>query len=82
MKDKESNVRIKGMLTAALLIAAALLLQIPVFSIDLDYSGSLNSFTGEPTADKRSSVNQDWIPVTSGVYYDLGERNSTVLGSA
>lgn len=74
MKDKESNVRTKGMLTAALLIAAVLLLQIPGFAIDLDYSGSLNSFTGEPTADKGSSANQDWISVTSGVYYDREKR--------
>ena len=64
----------KGMLTAALLIAAALLLQIPGFAINLDYSGSINSFTGEPIADNVSSVNEDWIPVTSGIYYDRANR--------
>ena len=74
MKDKESNVRTKGMLTAALLIAAALLLQIPGFAIDLDYSGSLNSFTGEPAVDNNSAMNQDWVQVTSGVYYDRAKR--------
>ena len=48
MKDKESNVKRKGMLTAALLVAAALLMQTTALAIDLDYSGPINSFTGEP----------------------------------
>lgn len=73
MKDKEINVR-KGMLTAVLLVAALLLLQIPGFAANLDYSGNINSFTGEPVSEKGSSINEDWILVSPGLYYDRSER--------
>ena len=74
VKEKESNVKTKRMLTAALLLAAALLMQTTAFAIDLDYSGPINSFTGEPADESSTSVSDEWIPVTTGVYYDRTER--------
>ena len=46
MQDKESNVKVKGMLTVVLLIVTVLLLQTTGLAINLDYSGPINSFTG------------------------------------
>ena len=64
----------KGMLAAAILVAAALLMQTTCLAIDLDYSGPINSFTGEPASESTASGNSDWIPITSGVYYDRLDR--------
>ena len=74
MKDKEIIVRTKGFLTAALLIAALLLLQTSAFAADLDYSGAINSFTGAPTTEKGSSVNENWALISSGIYFDVEKR--------
>ena len=62
MQDKESNVKVKGILTAALLIAAVLLLQTAGMALNLDYSGPINSFTGTP-----SSVKRPWLPNRSAL---------------
>ena len=64
----------KGILTAVLLIATVLSLQTTGFAANLDYSGPINSFTGEPTSAEGSSGKEDWIPVASGVYYDRSKR--------
>jgi hypothetical protein len=74
MQDKEKHVKVKGMLTAVLLIVVVLLLQTACLAADLDYSGPINSFTGEPADQSRPSVNEDRIPVVSGVYYDRTMR--------
>ena len=66
--------KVKGLLTAVVLVAAALLLQTTGFAVDLDYSGPINSFTGEPTSKNNTSQGQDRVPVTSGVYYDWNKR--------
>ena len=74
MKDKEINVRTKGILIAILLIAALLSMQTSAFAWDLDYSGPINSFTGDPIEEKTSSADTDRILMTSGVYYDRNDR--------
>ena len=74
MKDEESNVKIKGILTAALLIAATVLMQTTSFAIDFDYSGPINSFTGEPANESSGASAADRVPITAGVYYDRLER--------
>ena len=65
---------VKRTLTAATAIAALLLTQTPVFAVDLDYSGPVNSFTGEPTGMPDTTQNQDHIPVADGIYYDRATR--------
>ena len=64
----------KGMLTAVVLVTAVMLMQATSFAINLDYSGPINSFTGEPTGENNTVQSQDRVPVTSGVYYDRNER--------
>jgi hypothetical protein len=74
MQDKESNVKVKGMLTVVLLIVTVLLLQTTGLAINLDYSGPINSFTGEPVNESGVPGNEDWIPITSNIYYDRAEQ--------
>ena len=64
----------KGMLTAVVLVTAVMLMQATSFAINLDYSGPVNSFTGEPIGENNTAQSQDRVPVTSGVYYDWNER--------
>ena len=74
MQDKESKVKVKGMLTVVLLIVTVLLLQTTGLAINLDYSGPINSFTGEPVNESGVPGNEDWIPITSNIYYDRAEQ--------
>jgi hypothetical protein len=62
------------MLTVALLVAVSLMMQTTGMAIDLDYSGPINSFTGEPANESGVSGGGDMVPITSGVYYDRVER--------
>ena len=66
--------KVKRIFTAAVLIAAVLSLQTAALAVDLDYSGPINSFTGEPTNEDGSFGSEDRIPITSGVYYDRTQR--------
>ena len=76
--------KVKGMLTAVLLVAAVLLLQMTGLAVELDYSGPINSFTGEPTdGSGLSGSSGDRVPITSGIYYDRAKRAYVYdLGSA
>ena len=67
--------KVKGMLTAAMLIAAMALTQVPCFAMNLDYSGPINNFTGEPTNVGGNSLDQDRILISSGIYYDRTTRS-------
>ena len=64
----------KGILTAAFLVAAVLLLQTMGLAVTLDYSGPINSFTGEPVNEGNASSGEDMVPVATGIYYDREER--------
>ena len=74
VKDKESKVKRKGLWIAVFLLAAMMLLQTTGMAVDLDYSGPINSFTGEPTGGDGLSPNGDRVPISTGVYYDRTER--------
>ena len=67
MKDKEINVRTKGILIAILLIAALLSMQTSAFAWDLDYSGPINSFTGDPIEETTITVTAGEETLISGV---------------
>ena len=63
----------KGKLIAVFLLAA-LLMQTTGSAMNLDYSGPINSFTGEPTNESSGTGTTDRVPITSGIYYDRLER--------
>lgn len=67
----------KKHLTAAAALMITILLSITAsFAADIDYSGPLNSFTGEPETSgvAGGGVQSSLITVSQGVYYDREER--------
>ena len=64
----------KRKLTAVMLVAAVMLMQVTSAAVNLDYSGPIDSFTGEPAGEADLPQNQERVPVSDGVYYDRTER--------
>ena len=64
----------KKIWTAILLVAAVMLLQTAGLAANLDYSGPIDSFTGQPVGESGTSRDSVSVPIATGVYYDRVEH--------
>ena len=64
----------KKILTAVLLVTAVVLLQTATLAANLDYSGPIDSFTGQPVSESGTYQESYQVPVADGVYYDRVEH--------
>ena len=60
--------------TAIFLVAAVMLLQSAAMAANLDYSGPIDSFTGQPVSESGTNQDSVKVPITTGVYYDRVEH--------